>query len=609
MSIAHGRERPWLVAVLVIAHLGLVLRHYPPSLLLDGEVPLRGDTSRYFATAYGASRLDGLFGYDADFMAGYPAGLWNSMGKKGFELPVKALPGVPVPAVFYGTLVAVACLAPLILWRGVRRFLDGRSAREAMLLVAVAYWHLSTQASYFWHNGNVFFPAMACLVPVAAGLLDDVVHERRPIRRGMLLGLASAVMFYCHTVILVAAAVPWLWLLVRRRVQLRSPAVRRGLLAWLVVSALLCAAWLAPLLRTAGDSVPQPHAWLQSSWKHFVMDFFTDRSYRHHFDRTSLFRLALAGGMAGAILFRRSQPWFSALAAGGLVCLGISYGASYLGRVAAIQPYRFTIPAETLFLPPLACALALAMARLRQASPYDRRLVLVVALMAFPTFCGYALDLAYEKPVCGITAMYRRVLSSLRERPAGGRVLCDDMNLADLVPYGAGRPVLGGLSAQAFTRHRLAGFDNDGLLFGRSAAGWEPGALRDVCTRFAAAEAVFARGDWVRYAESHPDLFRPLETFGGYHLYRIEGADPSWLLEGQADVVPRPGRIEVRAVASHRLTLKFHYAKWLTATGGVVLRPAPAQRGEVPFITAEVPGGVGSFVIRRKAAWPWRDGT
>jgi hypothetical protein len=607
MNSSPNRERSWLVAALVLAHLCLVLRHFPPSLALHGEVPMRGDTSRYFATAYGASRADGLLGYEPDFMAGYPVGLWNSMGKKGFELPVKALPGLPVTLVFYGTLVAVAALAPLVLWLGMRRFVGGRPAREVLLLVAVAYWHLSTQTSYFWHNGNVFFPAMACLVPVSAGLLDDILQARRPLLRGVLLGVLSAVMFYCHTVILVAALLPWLWLPFARRTALRASAPRRGLLAWGAVAAVLCIGWLLPLLRTAGDCVPQPHAWLQSSWKHLVMDFFSDRSYRHRFDRTSLLQLALVGGIAGAFLSRRSQPLFPVLAAGGLACLGIAYGASYLGPLAAIQPYRFTIPAEILFLAPLACGIALAYERLRLATTADRHFILIILFMVFPSFSGYALDLVHEAPVSGIPQVYRRVLEALRSSPSAGRVLCDDMNLADLIPYGAGRPVLGGLSAQAFTSHRLAGFDNDGLLFGRRAVDWEASALREACTRYAAAEAVFVHPAWVRYATGHAELFEPVVTIGGYHVYRIVGADPSWLLEGQAEIVPLPGRIEVHGITSSPLTLKFHHAGWLEATEGVVLTPAPTTGDEDPFIRAEVPRGVESFTIRRKAAWPWRD--
>jgi len=65
----------------------------------------------------------------------------------------------------------------------------------------------------------------------------------------------------------------------------------------------------------------------------------------------------------------------------------------------------------------------------------------------------------------------------------------------------------------------------------------------------------------------------------------------------------------VHKVSSSKLTLKFHYAAWLAATDGVVLKPAPVTGADTPFITADVPRGVESFVIRRNAAWPWRDGT
>lgn len=599
MTSVSLRERRWLVAALVAAHLVLVLRQYPPSLALTGDVPMRGDASRYFATAWAASRVGGLYGYDPDVMAGYPVGLWNSMGKKGFELAFQALPFLRPEAVFYGTLVTVASLAPLLLWIGLRRVLDGRTAREALLAVAVVYWHLGTQTSYFWHQGNVFFPAMACLVPVAAALLDDVLRARQPVARGVLFGVLAATMFYCHTVILVAALFPWTWILVMRRDALRTGAVRAGLAVAVAVTVALCAAWLVPLLHTASDCVPQPHPWLQSSWKSLVMDFFTDRSYRHHFDRTCLFRLALLGGLAGAVAAGRSRPLLGVLSAGAAACLVVAYGASYMGRLSAIQPYRFTIPAEILSLPPLAWGLATAYERLK-LSVADRWIVLAVVLMLLPTLNGYALDLVCEKPMSGISGTYREICARLGSRTAGGRVLCDDMNLAHVIPYAGSRPVLGGLSAQAFTRHRQAGFDNDGRLFGRRAAEWDAAALRDACSRYAVAEAVLVHPEWVRFAASHPELFEPLETVGGYFLYRVVGSDPSWLAEGRARVEPEPGGIRIREVTESPLTLKFHYAGWLAATDGVALEPVPSAAGDVPFIRAIVPAGVTEFRIGRR---------
>ena len=98
----HATPLRICTAILLLAlHAVLVLRSYPPSLLLHGELPLKGDVGRYFATAAGAAGAGGLYGYDPHFMAGYPVGLWNSMGKKRFRTrPSRAAVGAAAVRTF-----------------------------------------------------------------------------------------------------------------------------------------------------------------------------------------------------------------------------------------------------------------------------------------------------------------------------------------------------------------------------------------------------------------------------------------------------------------------------------------------------------------------------
>ena len=81
-----------LVIFLLALHGALVLRVFPPSMLFRGDVPIGGDAPRYLASVHGVAKLEASYGYDGDFMAGYPVGLWNSMGKRAYELLYMVVP-------------------------------------------------------------------------------------------------------------------------------------------------------------------------------------------------------------------------------------------------------------------------------------------------------------------------------------------------------------------------------------------------------------------------------------------------------------------------------------------------------------------------------------
>ena len=597
--------RGWRIVVpaaAVLLHAGLVLNHYPISLLRGGDVPLRVDMARYFASAHSASQVTGLFGYDPFFMAGYPVGLWNSLGKKGFELFHLLLPRVALPALFYGVLAGVALLAPLAAWYGLRRFWREERHRILLLVLLLTYWHLDTPISYFWMAGNVFFPAMACLVPVAAGLAWDMVAGIRPLRRGLLLGLVAAALFYCHTVVLVALAVP---------IVLAAWLNRSGLCraaTWFAagVSALvfggLCVWWALPLACSIGDCVPQPHPWLQSSWKHLVMDTFSDRGYRHPFDRNLLLHAAVVLGAAGTFLSWNRRRFLSALGVGGIACLGIAYGGSYLGPIACIQPYRFLIPAVLLLLGPMVAGADWAWENMRRASPPMRVVLLAGGLILLPGLSGYLLDRLGEAPAHGMIPSQRQVLDALRQMPVKGRVLCDDMNVGHMIPYTCGLPVIGGLSAQAFLKHRFAGMDNDGLFFAKRSDHCSAADFKTYLHGYGVDYAVFSRSNWIEFAERNADLFERERTAGGYRIYKVKDASPSLVLTGAADVRAGGDRIEVTNVRSESLVLKLHYVPWMAASDGVRLEPEAFLDDPVPFMRATVPAGVTAFRIAKRGS-------
>jgi hypothetical protein len=128
--------------------------------------------------------------------------------------------------------------------------------------------------------------------------------------------------------------------------------------------------------------------------------------------------------------------------------------------------------------------------------------------------------------------------------------------------------------------------------------------LRQYLDRYAVDFSVLTRLEWVRFAESNTNLFRRVASAGGCRIYAVLEASPSLEMNRCADVSAKPGQIDVSNVKSRELVLKLHYAEWLKATDGVILRPHAVPSDPVPFISASVPAGVQRFSIVRRGAAP-----
>ena len=591
--------RACVFAVVVAVHLFLVLRAYPPSVFLKGEVPLKGDVSRYFASAFSAASIQGSFGYDPYVMAGYPAGLWNSMGKKGFEVLHALLPGVPLPTLFYLALAGFSFLAPFFVWLAGRRCCASAGGALTLLGACLLYWHLCTQVAYLWNFGNVFFPATACLLPGLAVCAWNVLAGRKLLVSTLAVALLGAVIFYFHTALMAGAGACLL------ACAMVNPRGLRRWQTWVAAAvgaalfALLAAPWLIPLLRTYGDYRPLVYAGYQGTTNHLFMDLLSDRAYGHPFDRNALFHVAVVLGCAGGWLARRDSKrrvvWAMTLAAG--LCLFVAYGFSHVRALQSTQPYRFLVPATLLLIAPLALFVEWAFAGLGKASREVKAVVGLLLLAAAPGFTAYLVDLARPREACGLEETRREVLDLIGKRPSQGRVLCDDVHLGHIIPYYTGRPVIGGLSAEAFTKHGHTGVDYEGRLFGRTPDEWDPELLGSALATYGVDYAVLHKEAWVKFARKPGSPFLPDTRVGGYRLYRVRDASLGLVLEGAGSVAADYDLIRVSDVRQTPLVLKLHYADWLEASNGVRLEPRPVPDDPVPFIRCIVPDGVSEFTI------------
>jgi len=606
MKMTNGRNR-WSVlgmaalAMGLVLHLALVLRAYPPAVFTRGDVPFRGDVSRYYATAHAAAGVGGLYGYDPYNMAGYPVGLWNSMGKKGFEVLHLLLPCLPLPQLFYLALVGVSILSPILWWLALRPFAPTRRVSGILFAVGLLYWHLCTSIAYFWNFGNVFFPACAVGIVVMAAAAHAILSNRRPALAALVLGLAASAVFYAHTVALVAAVAPLLALLAFHGFARQRPRAWAWLLAAAALFLALSVWWLVPLLQSRADCLSQPKDWFQSGPKHLIMDLFSDRVYQRQFDRNLLERSAAILGLIGLALAWRSQPLPAALAVGGVVALVITYAGSQVGFLRSVQPYRFLIPATLLLLAPAAWAIDAGIENWKRTSTATRRIIAVLLVLLAPSLTAYLIDLTWPRDPLGLGPEQREVVDWFQQHPPTGRVFCDDTEVAHVLPAMAGVHIIGGLSSQAFLLHRFAGVDDDLIAFGRPPKAWDEDSLRTYFATYGVEYVVLSSKPWLRVASRAGGLLEPMPSIGGHAFFRVRGADPDFVLEGSAQVAANYAGISVSAVTNAPLVLKFHYAPWLTAGPGVRLSPAPVLDDPVPFTRVELDPGIASFVIRKSA--------
>lgn len=590
------------VILAIVVHVFLILRAFPLLLLFNGEIPLIGDISRYFGNANAFSHIKGVFGYDPYFMAGYPAGLWNSMGKKGFEIMHSVFSFLPLPALFYAVVVTLSFLGPLLVWMAARAFCPNRRASICLFFICLVYWHLDTQIAYFWNFGNIFYPVTSCFLPMSVVCMLNILNKRKVLLSILGVAAFSCAVFYFHTVLLLPVFVCLVACLALNIKSLKDWRIWAAFAVSFGLFFIAASFWLLPLLDSRLDYQPLFYSGFQGTFKHLIMDLFSDRVYAHMFDRNFLFHLAVVFGFAGAWLYRndeKAKP-IVAMALGAAGCIVAAYSSSYFGFMRSFQPYRLLAPATILLLGGVALFVNFAIENIRKSAKPVRIIVAVIIIASAPGFTAYIIDLAGSKPSAGLSSEQRSALEDIKRLPMRGRLLSDDISLGHLVPYYCKIPVIGGLSAEAFLKHRYAGFDYDGRLFGRLPKDWAVADLARYLEVYAADFAIFKSAEWIGFARRNTDLFIYTgPSSGNYQIFKIKDTGNPFILNGSARVSADYDLIDVRDNESRELVLKFHYEKFLGVNEGVRLEPIFVLDDPVPFIRAIVPENVKQFQIRK----------
>ena len=614
----RGMKR-WLgicaVTAALLVHVALVLRHFPLGSLLSGTPLCSGDLSFHFDSCFeGAQMLragGGLWAYSPNFMAGYPFGTWLSFGRRAYELAPALLPMCSVTTVFYVVLVVSALLPPVLIALAAVVLGWKRGGVALCFCIGVLIYQLDNSVSYFWTYGNLSFPLVNSLCVLYVALLCRGIEERRMLHAclaGLLLGLIG----WMHQLVVFPAAVASL-----AAVALRGRALfrRRTLLyplATAVIAFLVVLPWLLVLVRFAGERRTMPVDALASGIKYFVMDFFSDRAYRHPYDRRALFHVevVLAGiGAVAAIRRKQFGVLVPALTAG--AALFAAYFFEYSFFLKQMQQYRFVVTFSLLAAIPAALGLTELSAWLRETNRAGRLAAVCVGLMLLPSLTGYVFDLQQRSPAEGLTNDERRVVEWLLENADHrGRVLCQPAQLGNMLPYYTGRETVGGaISTCANIPHGVVTV-SDMVLMDKSLRDVSPADIAAYAEQYNLAYAIAGTSD-LRNKLRRLDEAELSFQSGPFLVFTLRGR-PLTFVQGpdqgrDTTVRASMNRILVENASAGRFTLKYHYMEALRPPEGVELFPVEVPHDPVPFLGVDNRAGLEIVEIVNGGLWSRRE--
>lgn len=598
---SNARKITLITIVAYAFHIVLIVYYFSNALRNGFSEPLtNGDLSFHFASAMEGVKItkhsDKALGYSPSFMAGYPFGIWNSMSHRGYEMAACYFP-VSQPEVGYGIFIfSITLLTPLLLPIAARILGIRGVTWWVTALISVVLFQLDNQISYFWLFGNIGFPAAAALSVLCTALC--LRHNRRflgPVVGGALLGIG----FWLHPLIVVPAGAGCVAIVLfgrGRRRQLIASCLIYGTVALAIAGPWLFTLWINRDLRSPMAIEP-----LQASIKSAVMDVFSDRGYLTPFDRRATIQILLVLASVGTILDVRKRGALQiTLFGAGLALFLATYSFSYFPTLRQLQPYRFMIAYEWFWVVPAALGFEHISHSVRNLNPHGRLVAGCLALMLLPNLTAYAFDLAARRPCRGLDANQLDCLAQLRSaKQYRGRVLCDDLELGNLVPYMTQRETIGGgLSSQAVIPMGWTCVDSQ-RAFGKSVRDLTSDNLAKYLSLYRVTFAI-ARG------ESLKKLLRRLDgtchfiaSYGPYDLFEVHPKPMDGVWEGVYDdrITAGPNQIKILNAPAGIFTINYHYSRNLKATSGSELHPMVLADDPVPFIQINNRAGNTDVVI------------
>jgi hypothetical protein len=597
-----------VIAIVFFAvHTVLVLRQFPVDSVKQNNPLMSGDLVWHFADVLEGDAFlrqeSRLWGYSITYMAGYPFGLWNSVARRGYETVSSILPILSVHQAYYASIVFMAAAPPLVVALAGLIVGDDIFA-VGLLILTVVVCQFGSMISYFWTFGNVgfIFAGSVCLLYCA--LLFAACKEGRwayAVGAGVVLG---AVGWLHQLVIFPAMIVSLVVLIVQRRALLVKWKCLLPLSAFLI-GFLIVLPWLSKLIEfiDVRRTLTAKGA-LESGWKYMLMDFFSDRAYRHPFDRKALFHvLFVFGGFGAWRAWRSDDKGIATFFLSGLGILLCGYVFPYIGPLRETQPYRFVIMAKLFLLIPAWWGMRQFIEIVKGADHKARVALSCMALILVPSITAYCFDFASRMPARGLTEEEQQTVAWFKQQgELRGRIVSDNWPLSTVLPYFINGQMLSGPLPD--TAAVINGWANVGseISFGRKTEELDSAKLKDYLMLYNVQYVVCSGLLADKMALLKDDYYERIRFGNAIRIFAAKPDQLNWLIDSTNDVrvSAGPNRIKIENAPLGIFILKYHYWRTLYSSGNTRISPVSLMEDPVPFIRVDNMCGLKSIEIRNR---------
>jgi hypothetical protein len=555
------------------------------------------------------------YGYDPNFMAGYPKTPIYYPSSKPYEFSLRLFSEFDPASVFNRTVFFMLAVLPFLMYGAAANFRLAPGERLAVVAMSVVP-HLMVPVAGFYG-----FMEAAGMVPyVFASFLSVYVvslvtrflltGERRV---GLMLIAAAPLLFLSHLTAVLISAVP-ITAIYLGRIRVTPP--RRHIWMWLVLIAVAVANW------------PWIKGYLLFSHYSDLGEFYTPGGSEHFVPSGGLLA-PLRVYVASPKLVSLIPPVFAAIGLWAwwrerrtklltvflpqiLFLFVVSFYGVHLG-LNAVAPARITLPLGLYLFFPAAPALAAATRKagewIRRTTPTGRSdavaagaiaaLVLAACLAGLPARIWRPYTLPKLEKSEGFTDHGMALIEWLRDNTdASGRILHEETNrkshqyygshMPSWIPSYAGRELAGGPAPHALLKQNFLRFIA-GTFRGKPIETVDAGTLSSYFSLYNVRWVLCWRRPTKRIFDRLP-VATPVGKFDKFTLYRIE-IPPSFFLRGSGRVEVQGSRIFLREITPEDgvVAIKYHWLESLRSDPPRTIEPLNALDDPIPFISVKDP--------------------
>ncbi len=582
---ARSRQRACAaLALLLVAHVALVLRVLPPGVVVSDRPVIGTDYALHATRALDAGRHFvphlRLWGYDPFHVAGHVTGTVHDLDNKLAELWC----GVVGPVAGYGRafnlfLFAGFALIPAALYAAAAAVRLPPRARLVAAALASAAFHCDPYvANWTLFGGYAFILASAAAALVVARLARQV--EQPSVRNALLLA-ATAPLFYIHGLTALLVAVLGLGLVPRAlRCGGRGIAQTLGAVLAIVV---VNWPWIGAMAGDWGVIAPSPPEAVERGTPFAgVLPYVPAHVWG--------FALPVVAGACGVwLLYRRGRRALAlTYALGGTLFLLAAFEGTRLAWLRAmVEPPRLKVTLPFALAVPAAFALDAAWdALVRRLGALRAGLAVgVTVLVCAPWLLAPVATRAFGKARLrnaldpAVDTLFDRLATlgdprgriALEERgPLDGGDPPFKAYVAALGPSRTRRAWVGGPYYRGFTLHKAAQFTN-GKLGGRPLEELDDAAVAAWFERYDVTGVAAVQEPTIARLRALPALLEESSEVAPYVLFRVR-RDAQPCAVGDAEVRVDFDRIEVTPRSAEDVVLRLHHDRRLASDAGELLR-------------------------------------